>query len=54
MFKAVKNPVLELKRISVGTLTLKGVNLGEYRYLNDDELKKVGQRLGLHLSNGGN
>ena len=48
MFKAVKNPVLELKRISVGTLTLKGVNLGEYRYLNDDELKKVGQRLGLH------
>lgn len=54
MFKAVKNPVLELKRISVGTLTLKGVNPGEYRYLNDDELKKVGQRLGLHLSNGGN
>ncbi len=54
MFKAVKNPVLELKRISVGTLTLKGVNLGEYRYLQDDELKKVGQRLGLHLSNGGN
>lgn len=54
MFKAIKNPVLELKRISVGTLTLKGVNLGEYRYLNDDELKKVGQRLGLHLSNGGN
>lgn len=36
MFKAVKNPVLELKRISVGTLTLKGVNLGEYRYLNDE------------------
>lgn len=52
MFKAIKNPVLELKRISVGSLTLKGVNTGEYRYLTDAELKKVGQRLGLHLSDG--
>lgn len=52
MFKAIKNPVLELKRISVGSLTLKGVNTGEYRYLTDAELKKVGQRLGLHLSGG--
>ena len=52
MFKAIKNPVLELKRISVGSVNLKGVNTGEYRYLTDAELKKVGQRLGLHLSGG--
>ena len=50
MFKAVKNPVLELKRISIGPLTLKGVGVGEYRYLQGAELKKTGQRLGLHLT----
>ena len=50
MFQAVKNPVLELKRISIGPLTLKGVGVGEYRYLHGAELKKLGQRLGLHLS----
>ena len=50
MFQAVKNPVLDLKRISIGPLTLKGVAVGEYRALTDGELKKLGQRLGLHLS----
>lgn len=50
MFKAVKNPVLELKRVSIGSLTLKGVAVGEYRYLTNAELKKLGQRLGLHLA----
>lgn len=50
MFKAVKNPVLELKRISIGPLQLKGVHQGAYRYLNSGELKVVGQRLGLHLN----
>lgn len=49
MFKAVKNPVLKLKRISIGSLTLKGVGVGEYRYLKESELKQLGQRLGLHL-----
>lgn len=29
---------------------LKGVGVGEYRYLQGAELKKVGQRLGLHLN----
>lgn len=52
MFKAVKNPVLELKRVSIGPLSLKGINVGEYRYLQEAELKKLGQRLGLHLSGG--
>ena len=52
MFKAVKNPVLELKRITIGSLNLKGVGVGEYRYLQGAELKKIGQRLGLHLGEG--
>ncbi len=52
MFQAVKHPVLELKRVSIGPLTLKGVGVGEYRYLKETELKKIGQRLGLHLSSG--
>ena len=52
MFKAVKNPVLELKRISIGPLTLKGVEEGAYRYLHGAELKNGGQRLGLHLNDG--
>ena len=50
MFKAIKNPVLELKRIAIGSLRLKGIKVGEYRYLQDAELKQLGQRLGLHLS----
>jgi 16S rRNA U516 pseudouridylate synthase RsuA-like enzyme len=52
MFKAVKNPVIELKRVSIGPLTLKGVEEGAYRYLEGAELKKIGQRLGLHLTAG--
>ncbi|MBQ2776680.1 MAG: rRNA pseudouridine synthase [Peptococcaceae bacterium] len=48
MFKAVKNPVLELKRINVGGLTLKGVGSGEIRSLTDEELQKLTQRLGMH------
>ena len=47
MFKAVKNPVLALKRVSVGPLDLKGVAVGEYRYLQEHEIKKLRRRLGL-------
>ena len=47
MFKAVKNPVLALKRVSIGPLDLKGVAVGEYRYLQEHEIKKLRQRLGL-------
>lgn len=52
MFQAVKNPVLELKRVSIGPLSLKGISVGEYRYLQEAELNQLGQRLGLHLSAG--
>lgn len=47
MFKAVKNPVLELKRITVGTMNLKGVGVGEYRHLSAEEVRNLMQRLGL-------
>ena len=52
MFKAVKNPVLELKRINVGGLTLKGVGSGEIRSLTAEEVQKLTQRLGMHRSGG--
>ena len=52
MFKAVKNPVLELKRITVAGLTLKGVGEGEYRHLTNEEVQKLSQRLGLHRNGG--
>lgn len=51
MFAAVKNPVLELKRISIGSLTLDKLPVGEYRHLTEAELQKIGQRLGLYLHN---
>lgn len=49
MFKAVKNPVLALRRISVGPLTLDKVPVGEFRYLTEKELLQLGSRLGLNL-----
>ena len=52
MFKTVKNPVLELKRITVAGLTLKGVGEGEYRHLTNEEVQKLSQRLGLHRNGG--
>lgn len=38
MFKAVGNPVLALKRISIDQLTLDKLSVGSYRYLNKEEL----------------
>jgi len=49
MFKAVKNPVLALRRIAVGPLTLDKVPVGEFRYLTEKELQQLGNRLGLNL-----
>lgn len=42
MFKAVNNEVLYLKRVQMGNLKLdKKLNLGEYRELTENELKKL-------------
>lgn len=45
MFEAVRKPVLELKRISMGTLTLdEQLAPGEYRALTDEEINNLRQR----------
>ncbi|MGM0502066.1 MAG: pseudouridine synthase [Bacillota bacterium] len=42
MFKAVGNPVTELKRIKVGPLTLDdSLKVGQYRHLKSEEVKKL-------------
>jgi 16S rRNA pseudouridine516 synthase len=45
MFEVVGKPVLELKRLSMGTLILDdALAPGEYRTLTEDELQKLKQR----------
>lgn len=39
MCDAVGHPVINLKRTSLGPLTLDGLNKGDYRYLTDQEVK---------------
>lgn len=41
MFEAVNHPVIKLKRERIAFLDLKGLNSGEYRYLNPKEVKKL-------------
>lgn len=42
MFKAVNKTVIYLKRLSMGPLKLdNGLDLAEYRELNEDELNKL-------------
>jgi len=47
MFEAVGHPVLKLKRVRFGCVTLEGLKKGEYRYLKPHELKqlKIEQKL---------
>jgi pseudouridine synthase len=41
MLAAVNHSVLQLKRVGVGSLTLKGVELGKWRYLTEEEVAKL-------------
>jgi pseudouridine synthase len=41
MLTAVGHPVLELARVGVGPLTLKGVPVGKWRYLTEAEVKEL-------------
>ena len=38
MCKAINHPVLRLKRVAMGKITLKGCKIGEYRHLTDSEV----------------
>ena len=39
MCKAINHPVLRLKRVAMGKISLKNCKIGEYRYLTEDEVK---------------
>ena len=39
MCEAVGHPVKKLKRVSIGEIELGGVEIGNWRYLNDEEIK---------------
>ena len=41
MLTVVGHPVLTLTRVAVGTLTLKGVPIGKWRHLTEDEVKEL-------------
>lgn len=41
MFKAINNEVIDLERVRIGSLILKNLDLGEYRYLTDEEIKNL-------------
>lgn len=41
MFETVNNKVVELKRISIGKLTLENLEVGKFKYVNYEEICKV-------------
>lgn len=41
MFEAIGNTVTELKRVSIGWLELWDLALGEWKFLSDDDIKKL-------------
>lgn len=41
MFSAVGHDILKLKRERISFLTLGDLKMGEYRYLNNKEIKKL-------------
>jgi 23S rRNA pseudouridine2605 synthase len=47
MCAAVGHPVISLKRVAFAFLTLEGVKIGQYRYLQQDEVKRL-QEIALH------
>jgi pseudouridine synthase len=41
MFQAIGHPVIHLKRIAYGHLFLQGLEIGKYRFLTPEDLKKI-------------
>lgn len=41
MFQAIGHPVIHLKRIAYGHLFLQGLEIGKYRFLSPEDLKKI-------------
>ena len=41
MFEAINHPVKKLKRIALGKIELRGLEIGNWRYLDDEELEYI-------------
>jgi 23S rRNA pseudouridine2605 synthase len=41
MFQAIGHPVQKLRRVRIGFLTDKGLDVGQYRFLTPDEVKRI-------------
>lgn len=39
MFEAIDHPVMNLKRVALGKINVKGIEVGKYRKLTESELK---------------
>lgn len=39
MFEAINHPVKKLKRVAIGEIQMGNLDIGNYRYLNDDEIQ---------------
>ena len=50
MCEAIKHPVIKLKRIKVGFLTLGSLPKGKYRELSVQEIRQLKKSLGLNFS----
>lgn len=48
MFEAINHPVVELKRIKEGALTLGDLKVGEWRFLSEQEIIKLYKEVGLN------
>lgn len=49
MLAAVGYSVVQLERVGIGMLTLEGVPVGKWRYLTNDEVKRLYRERDLHL-----
>ncbi len=41
MCEAINHPIKKLKRVSIGEIQLGGLQFGEWRYLDDEEMKYI-------------
>ncbi|MGG7060553.1 pseudouridine synthase, partial [Clostridium tertium] len=39
MCRAINHPVMRLRRVAMGKITLKETEIGKYRYLTDEEIQ---------------
>ena len=46
MFNAINHPVMNLKRVALGKISVNNVAVGKYRHLTDDEVNYLKNHTG--------